>query len=259
MSLTKFAINIACPMKKLTSYNTYLFVGPHPDDIEIGAGATVKKLTDMGKKVIFLICTDGRFGIEFRKDLTYEELITVRKEECIKSAKLLGVSDVRFLGLSDGAMYEYSDMLKGIAKTINEVMPDMILTVDPANNEFHQDHLNCGNACKELALFANFPPIFEKYLDGEKSNNINVEAIAFFMTRSINTYVKVSKYKKFQEDSICIHESQYPRGAEQTNALFLYLKLRRIEFGLKSFKGNADGFYMFDRLRMHCMPESKVK
>ena len=60
MSLTRLVLQYAAPFPQLLDYETYLFVGPHPDDIEIGAGATVSKLVSIGKKVVFLICTDGR-------------------------------------------------------------------------------------------------------------------------------------------------------------------------------------------------------
>ena len=40
MGLTKLILHYAAPVPQLMDYDTYLFVGPHPDDIEIGAGAT---------------------------------------------------------------------------------------------------------------------------------------------------------------------------------------------------------------------------
>ncbi len=64
MSLTRFALKLAAPIPNPESFRRYLFIGPHPDDIEIGAGATVAALTAAGKHVSFLICTDGRFGLE---------------------------------------------------------------------------------------------------------------------------------------------------------------------------------------------------
>ena len=39
MSLTRLALRIAAPAPQVEDYQRYLFVGPHPDDIEIGAGA----------------------------------------------------------------------------------------------------------------------------------------------------------------------------------------------------------------------------
>ena len=44
MSLTRLALKFAMPAVKLEAYRRYLFIGPHPDDIEIGAGATAARL-----------------------------------------------------------------------------------------------------------------------------------------------------------------------------------------------------------------------
>ena len=62
MSLTSLAIKFAAPLPDLESFDRYLFIGPHPDDIEVGAGATAAKLAAAGKKVCFLICLAGRLG-----------------------------------------------------------------------------------------------------------------------------------------------------------------------------------------------------
>ena len=40
MSLMKLILKAAVPTPKIEAYRRFLFVGPHPDDIEIGAGAT---------------------------------------------------------------------------------------------------------------------------------------------------------------------------------------------------------------------------
>ena len=102
MSLTRLALKFAVPAVKLETYRRYLFIGPHPDDIEIGAGATAAKLAAEGKDVAFLICTDGRYG-DGATALRGDELAEERRREAIASAKMLGVTDVRFIGLCDGA------------------------------------------------------------------------------------------------------------------------------------------------------------
>jgi LmbE family N-acetylglucosaminyl deacetylase len=60
----KFILRVASPMRKLESYDRYLFIGPHPDDIEIGAGSTAAKLVKSGKTVAFVIALDGRYGLD---------------------------------------------------------------------------------------------------------------------------------------------------------------------------------------------------
>ena len=80
MSLTRLVLRFAAPPPKLLAFERYLFVGPHPDDIEIGAGATAARLAAMGKSVAFVICTDGRFGMEHAPaGSTPQTLIPLRK------------------------------------------------------------------------------------------------------------------------------------------------------------------------------------
>ena len=84
MSLTRIALRFAAPPPKVEAFDRYLFIGPHPDDIEIGAGATAAKLAANGKQVTFLICTDGRFGLETAPEgTTPDELREIRKAEAM--------------------------------------------------------------------------------------------------------------------------------------------------------------------------------
>ena len=100
MSLTSLIVKIAAPLPDIESFDRYLFIGPHPDDIETGAGATAAKLAAAGKTVCFLICTDGRYG-DGGTELRGEKLAQCRERECIASAKRLGVTDVFEAGTAD--------------------------------------------------------------------------------------------------------------------------------------------------------------
>ena len=121
MSLTKIALKIAAPAPKIEDFERFLFIGPHPDDIEIGAGATAAKLAAAGKQVSFLICLDGRYGMENAPaDMTIEQLIGVRKEEAIASARALGVERVTFLDFCDGGFYEVGALRGAMAQAVGE-------------------------------------------------------------------------------------------------------------------------------------------
>ena len=106
MGIAKMILKIAAPAPEIEDFSSFLFIGPHPDDIEIGAGATAAKLAAAGKKVTFLILTDGRYGDAFSNGVKGEELARLRERESVESAARLGVTDVRFLGLSDGGFYQ---------------------------------------------------------------------------------------------------------------------------------------------------------
>jgi len=165
MGLTKAILKIAAPIPKIESYNRFLFIGPHPDDIEIGAGATVAKLVDMGKKVRFLVCIDGRFGTgNAPEGIEGDKLVALRQEEAKKSAAKLGVSEVHFLNLKDGGFYEQKELILGIAKEVGEFAPEVIFAPDPCvTSECHVDHLNVGNAAKQIAYFAPYKEIMNEY------------------------------------------------------------------------------------------------
>ena len=255
MSLIKLILKAAVPTPKIENYRRFLFVGPHPDDIEIGAGATAAKLAAMGKTVCFLVCLDGRFGDgNAPEGVRGEKLVECRKKEALASAAALGISDVRFLNLSDGGFYEQKELVEGIARVAGEFQPDVILAPDPCvTSECHVDHLNVGNAAKQVAYFAPYGGIMAGY--GAKA--APVQALAYFMTAKPNAYVNTRGYLKVQLKAIFgCHLSQFPEGCPDAQSIPLYLKLRAMDFGLRSFTGCAEGFRVLGVTQMHCFPEA---
>ena len=254
MSLTRLVLRFAAPVPQVESFQRYLFVGPHPDDIEIGAGATAAKLTAAGKRVTFLVCTDGRFGLEHApQGTTPEELVGLRKAEAIASAKALGVTDVRFLDFSDGGFYDFETLVKAMAQIVGDVQPELIFAPDPdVTSECHIDHRNAGEAAKRLAFFAPFPEVMAQY----GAAPAPVQALAFYMTAKPNRFVRTNGLRHQQLDAILCHRTQFPQDSEAFKSLFLYLKLRSVDFGLRSLKGRAEGFRVLGQTQMHCLPEA---
>ena len=253
MSLTRLILRFAAPVPHPDPFERYLMIGPHPDDIEIGAGATVARLAAQGKKICFLICTDGRFGLENAPGTAPEELIRLRKAESLASARALGVDDVRFLGLSDGAFYDTDDLFRGIVHVIGEVKPELIFVPDPdVSSECHADHRNVGEAARRAAFFAPFPEIMEKH----GAEPADVQALAFYMTAKPNRFVKVKGLIGRQLGALLLHKTQFPRESESFRTISLYLKLRAADFGLRSLNGQAEGFRVLGRTQMHCLPEA---
>lgn len=255
MGITKFALRIAAPFPKVNSFERYLFVGPHPDDIEIGAGATVAALAAQGKKICFLICTDGRYGsVNLKEPMLEEELAAIRKDEAVRSAAALGVTDVRFLGLSDGGFYDCDELLKQVAGVISSFQPDVIFAPDPTpTSECHVDHLNVGKAVRTLAVNAANPGIMKKL----GASPVPLKAVAFYMTARPNVFMKTTGFVKKQLAALFEnHLSQYPAGCDDRDAIKLYLKLRARDFGLRSFHVTAEGFRILGTIHMHCLPEA---
>ena len=282
MSLTSFILKFAAPIPQVESFDRYLFVGPHPDDIEIGAGATIAKLVEAKKKVAFLICLDGRYGDGNSGGLTGDVLAVRRREEAVASAAVLGVKDIYFLGrdpwkksvlalteeqmrkaepLCDGGFYSMDDMIQGIASAIDTVRPDIVFAPDHhSQSECHIDHLNVGQAVSRVACFAPYAGILARYLPGrvnEEAEAVSVKAIGFYMTAKPNWFVRTTrKQLETQFDSIAEHHSQYPDQSGELESIKTYLKLRSVNYGLRKGGLHGEGFRVLGTLHMHCLPEA---
>ena len=254
MGLTHLAVRLAAPLPRLGQFQRYLFIGPHPDDVEIGAGATIARLCAEGKKVSVLVCLDGRFGLENAPAGTRPEALAARrKEECRAAADKLGVRDLRFLDLPDGGQYEPDALMRGIARAVGETQPDLVFAPDPCvASECHADHLAVGEAVRRLAFFAPFPELMSAY----GAAGAPVQALAYYMTARPNRFVGTGKYLARQMEAIGCHASQFPAGSQALGTLERYLKLRALDFGLRSLKGAAEGFRVLGRTQMHCLPEA---
>ena len=255
MSLVKLILKAAAPVPRIENYQRFLFIGPHPDDIEIGAGATAGKLAAMGKEVCFLVCMDGRFGDgNAPEGIRGDSLVELRKQEAIASAATLGVTDVRFLDLCDGGFYDKQEFVEKIARVVGDFQPDMILAPDPdVTSECHADHLNVGTAVKQVAYFAPYGSIMARY----GAHAAQVQALALYMTAKPNRFVRTKGYFRLQQQAIFgCHLSQFPENSADARSIGLYLKLRAVEFGLRSGKGLAEGFRVLGVTHMHCLPEA---
>lgn len=254
MSLFVKILSKVMPLPKLTEYKKYLFIGPHPDDIEIGAGATACKLASMGKEIKFLICTDGRYGTE---DISVnpEDLVQSRKAEAINAAKYIGVTDIQFLPFHDGGRYDRNALTVEIAKVICTFQPDIIFAPDPkVISELHMDHINAGEAASAAYIMSG-TAIMMHEMGYAKSN---LQGIAYYYTDKPNQYVATSKLFDKQFEAILLHKSQFDSGImnENLKGLRLYLKLRSIRYGSKICKRSAEGFRVLGAINTHCSPES---
>lgn len=253
MSLLKTVLKFAAPAPKIESFDRFLFIGPHPDDIEIGAGATAAKLAAEGKQVCFLVCIDGRYG-DGAAPCKGEELIALRQSEARKSAEVLGITDVRFLGFCDGGFYDVKDLESDMAKVMGDFKPQVIFAPDPCvTSECHADHLNVGAAARRLAYFAPYGGIMANY----GADAAPVQALAYYMTAKANQFVATKGFLKNQLDAIFgCHLSQFPKGCDDAKSISLYLKLRAYDFGLRRMCGTAEGFRVLGVTHMHCLPEA---
>lgn len=119
----------------LDNFKTVLVLGPHTDDGEIGAGATISRLCREGKKVYYVafsICEES-VPPGFDK--------TVLSKEILRAGSRLGIPKANISTLRYKVRKFTSsrqDILDDMIKIKNTIDPDLVLL--PCSSDIHQDH-----------------------------------------------------------------------------------------------------------------------
>jgi len=107
-----------------------LAVGPHPDDVELGCGATLAKLARAGRRVGILHLTAGEAGTRGSAE--------TRRREAAAAAAALGAASVEFLALGDGALRTGTEEEDQIIALVRRWRPELVFA--PAPDDRHPDH-----------------------------------------------------------------------------------------------------------------------
>jgi len=107
-----------------------LAFGAHPDDVELGCGATLAKEISTGKKVGVVDLTRGELGTRGSAE--------IRDKEAAKAAEILGVSVRENLCFKDGFFVNDEKHQLEIIKMIRKYKPEIVIC--NAIDDRHIDH-----------------------------------------------------------------------------------------------------------------------
>jgi bacillithiol biosynthesis deacetylase BshB1 len=118
-----------------------LAIGAHPDDVELGCGATIAKEISLGKKVGILDLTRGELGTRGSAE--------IRDQEAKSAADILGVELRENLAFADGFFVNDKKHQLEVIKMIRKYQPEIVLC--NAIDDRHLDHPKgselVSNAC----------------------------------------------------------------------------------------------------------------
>jgi LmbE family N-acetylglucosaminyl deacetylase len=139
-------------------YRRGLVVVAHADDAEYGCSGTVARLIREGWDFAYVLCTDGSKGSS-DPDMTEDKLSEIRRSEQEQAGKVLGLSNVAFLGHPDSYLQPTLELRKDIAREIRRQKPDVVIcqypmrVLDGGFGSGHPDHMTAGDS----TLSAIFP------------------------------------------------------------------------------------------------------
>ncbi len=112
-----------------------LAIGAHPDDVELGCGATIAKEVKAGKKVGIIDLTRGELGTRGTAE--------TRDKESANAAQILGVEVRENMRFADGFFVNDKKHQLEIIKIIRKYKPDMVLC-----NAIQDRHIDHGKGSK---------------------------------------------------------------------------------------------------------------
>lgn len=137
----------------------YLLVVAHPDDEVLGAGGTVKRLTDAGHRVdLCILCGEVTVRSFRPEDRQLRDDLEV-------SSKALGIGALHLGNFPNIAMNNtpHLELVQFIEKAILAASPDVVITHHPADT--NNDHMHTSLACQAaIRLFqrrTDVPPLGE--------------------------------------------------------------------------------------------------
>ena len=213
------------PIPDLLKAKNVLCIQPHPDDMEIGAGATIALLSRSGTAVTCLTITDGSAGT-YDPAVDQEDLIMTRRREAEKTAGILGINNLLWLDFADGGCLPYEDIRSEITSAIRRQKPDAVLVCDPwLPYEAHSDHNRTGLATAEACLLAGMPNFCPAdFQEGLLPHTVGM--IAFYYTAYPNTFVDVSATWDLKMGAIDCHASQFPPPEAEKLKAYLTARAR---------------------------------
>jgi bacillithiol biosynthesis deacetylase BshB1 len=187
-----------------------LAFGVHPDDVELSCSGTLLKHISMGYSCGICDLTLGEMGSR--------GTVLTRKQEALKSAKILGITERFNLEMKDAFFEINEENIRKIAKIIRMVRPDIVLANAPSDR--HPDHGRASKLVSDACFYSGLTKII---ITDENNNRLEPwrpkSIFNYIQDRTIlpDFVVDITDHieKKFQ--SIASFETQFYVDGNQNN------------------------------------------
>lgn len=179
-----------------------LAIGAHPDDVELGCGATVAKEVTKGKKVGIIDLTRGELGTR--------GTVETRSVEAKNAADILGVSVRLNMGFSDGFFVNDKEHQLALIQKIRKFQPEIVLC--NAVDDRHIDHGKGSKLVSDACFLSGLVKIETKDDDGAIQKPWRPKFVYHFIqwkNLDPDIVVDVSGYVDTKMKAVLAYETQF--------------------------------------------------
>jgi len=217
-----------------------LAIGAHPDDIELGCGASLALFKKKGHEVHLLVLTKGEASGD----------PSAREKECLESAKILCADKVHFGNLKDTQITDGIKTILGIERVIHKVNPEIIFAHSP--KDCHQDHRNAGLASMSAARNSKKVLLYESpaamrdfcpqlFVDVTSTFEVKLKALEAFGSQVSKIYFKGNNHPLERSPSVGLARIPYVSNASEGLARF-----RGFQAGVELAEGFEVGKFLLE-------------
>lgn len=212
----------AIPVVKTPDFEA-MVIGAHPDDCDFGSAGTSALWASQGKKVAWVVMTDGAEGSEI-PSLIDTDLMLTREQEQRMACEVLGVQAVEFLRFPDGHLRNSEAARKAVVRLIRKYRPRVVITHDPSQHIFapdpdekpaetaylnHPDHRATGHIVLDAIFPAVGNPRSYRELLAEGLQPYQVHELYLFFSSQDNTYIDISTTLELKARGLQCHVTQF--------------------------------------------------
>lgn len=178
-----------------------LAIGAHPDDVELGCGATVAKEIAAGKKVGILDLTRGELGTRGTPE--------IREQEAKAAAAILGVEVRENLAIPDGFFTNSKENQLKIIEVLRKYQPDIVLC--NAVDDRHIDHGKGAKLASDACFLSGLRRIETTY-NGQQQQAWRPKLVYHYIqwkNLEPDFVVDVGDFIKKKEEAVFAYTSQF--------------------------------------------------
>ncbi|PFA70053.1 bacillithiol biosynthesis deacetylase BshB1 [Bacillus sp. AFS015802] len=220
-----------------------LAFGAHADDVEIGMGGTLAKYASEGKKIVICDMTEA--------ELSSNGTVSLRKEEALRAADILGAVKRVTLDVPDRGIYITDENIQKVVNVIRMYKPKAIFA--PYDKDRHPDHGNASRLVKEGYFSAGI----RKFHSGSPIHK--ADHLYFYMINGFHKpqfVVDIEPYIHVKIDSLKAYGSQFTQGpggvsTPLTEGYIEAVEARERMMGKEAGLRYAEGFFSYNTLILH--------
>jgi N-acetylglucosamine malate deacetylase 1 len=179
-----------------------LAIGAHPDDVELGCGATIAKEVSRGKKVGIIDLTRGELGTR--------GTVQTRDSESAEASKILGVAFRHNMDFADGFFINDKAHQLELIKMIRQYQPEIILC--NAIEDRHIDHAKGSSLVSDACFLSGLIKIETKDVKNNLQNAWRPKHVYHYMqwkNLQPDVVVDVTGFMTIKMSAVMAYKTQF--------------------------------------------------